>query len=303
MMRRILVVADDTEASRVGQTIAIDLARRQNAEITGIGVIDRPWITEPRATPIGAGPYKVHRDEALLQEFRERVATVLTAFEQSASAASVPFVTVEAEGVPAETIEAEAEAHDLIVIGRDTNFHFERNQHVVEAVARLVRENPRPVLVAPSATHGADKVMVCYDGSFQASRAVHMFVLLGLPNEREIHVVSAARGQDEAETLARRGARLFESHGIGVQPHGVGSPVHPAEVLLAEAALLKPGILVMGAFGHSGLREFILGSTTRTLLDRSESIPLSEQRFPGRDAPSTRSESMLTQARGAKASP
>lgn len=274
MIRRILVVADATEASRVGQRMAIDLARRQDAEITGIGVVDRPWITEPRATPIGAGPYKTHRDEALLQEFRDKVAAILADFEQTTQAAKVPFVTVEAEGVPAETIETEAEAHDLIVIGRDTNFHFERNHDAVEAVARLVRENPRPLLVAPSARHTNDTVLVGYDGSFQASRAIHMFVLLGLAAEREIHIVSVARDPDAAAALARRGARLFEGHGIRAQLHGTGSHAEPAEVLLAEAALLKPGLLVMGAFGHTGLREFILGSTTRTLLDRAESIPL-----------------------------
>jgi nucleotide-binding universal stress UspA family protein len=274
MIRRILVVADATEASRVGQAIAIDLARRQDAEITGIGVVDRPWISEPWATPIGAGSYKVHRDESMLQEFRDKVAAILAEFEQTAETADVPFVTVEAEGTPAEAIETEAEAHDLIVIGRDTNFHFERNHDAVEAVARLIRENPRPLLVTPSAKHGTDKVVVGYDGSFPVSRAIHMFVLLGLAIEREVHIVSVAREQDAAEALARRGARLFESHGIKVQLHGTGSHADPAEVLLAEAGILKPGLLVMGAFGHSGLREFILGSTTRTLLDRAESIPL-----------------------------
>jgi nucleotide-binding universal stress UspA family protein len=274
MIRRILVVADATEASRVGQAIAIDLARRQDAEITGIGVVDRPWITEPWATPIGAGPYKTHRDETMLQEFRDKVAAVLADFEQTAEAAKVPFTTVEAEGVPADTIETEADAHDLIVIGRDTNFHFARNHDAVEAVARLIRENPRPLLVAPSARHGDDKVLVGYDGSFQASRALHMFMLLGLARAREIHIVSVAREQDAAEALARRGARLFESHGVEAHLHGTGSHADPAEVLLAEARLLRPGLLVMGAFGHSGLREFILGSTTRTLLDRADSIPL-----------------------------
>lgn len=274
MIKRILVALDESAASRAAQILAIDIARRQSAEITGIGVVDKPWITAPRATPIGAGHYKEHRDQVILEEFREKVGAILASFEEACSTAGVSFAALEAEGIPAETIEAEADAHDVIAIGRDTNFHFESTHDTAKAVARLIRDNPRPLLVTPAAKVRDHRILVCYDGSLQASRAMHMFVLLGLAADKEIHLVSVARSKEQAGALARRGARIFENHGIAVQLHDTESHADAADVLLAEADALKPGLLVMGAFGHTGLREFILGSATRSLLHNCESTPL-----------------------------
>ena len=53
MIRRILVAIDGTPASRVAQDLAIAIAKRQAAAVTGVGVVDRSWATAPQAVPIG----------------------------------------------------------------------------------------------------------------------------------------------------------------------------------------------------------------------------------------------------------
>ena len=180
MIAKIVVAIDGTPASRVAQDLAIAIAKRQGAALTGVGVVDRPWATAPRAVPIGGGAYKAHRDQVVLEQLRQEVEAILRAFGEACRRADVPFATVETEGVPAKAIESEAEGSDLIVIGKDTNFHFEAEPDMTETVARLIRENARPVLVTSAGQPSGDKVLVCYDGSVQASRAMHMFVLLGL---------------------------------------------------------------------------------------------------------------------------
>jgi nucleotide-binding universal stress UspA family protein len=269
MIKRVLVALDGSPASGAARALAIGIARQRGAALTGMGVVDRPGITAPWATPIGGGPYKEHRDQVLLEESRLGTEAVLAAFRDACRAAEVVADVVVTEGVPAEQIELEAERHDLIVIGKDTNFHLDPEHDTAETVARLLRDNPRPMIVTPVAATG-EPIVVCYDGSLQASRAIHMFVLLGLAVGKEVHVLSVASDRSEGEARAHRAARLFESHGLQVHTHGIASEADPADILLAEAATLSAGLLAMGAFGHSGLREALLGSVTRTLLRRCE---------------------------------
>jgi nucleotide-binding universal stress UspA family protein len=270
MIRRILVAIDGTPASRVAQDLAVAIAKRQGAALTAVGVVDRPWATAPRAVPISGSAYKVHRDQVVLDELRREVEAILGTFAESCRSAGVLFSTVEVEGAPAKAIESEAEGCDLIVIGKDTNFHFEAEPDMTETVARLIRENARPVLVTSEGEWTGDTALVCYDGSVPASRAMHMFVLLGLAHDREVHLVSVAGTKEAANARLASAEKLFIAHEVPVHLHGTAADVDAADIILAQVDALRPALLVMGAFGHTGLRELFLGSATRTLLHQCD---------------------------------
>jgi nucleotide-binding universal stress UspA family protein len=161
MLRRILVAIDETPAGRVARDLAIAIAKQRGAALTGLGVVDRPWATAPRAVPIGGSAYKEHRDQVVLDELRQEVEALLGAFADVCDHAGVRFTTVEVEGTPAGAIESEAQGCDLIVIGRDTNFHFEAEPDMTETVARLIRENARPVLVTSAGEPTGDTPCTC----------------------------------------------------------------------------------------------------------------------------------------------
>lgn len=133
-------------------------------------------------------------------------------------------------------------------------------------VARLIRENARPVLVTSAGTRTGDKVLVCYDGSVPASRAMHMFILLALAHDREVHLVSVAATKEAAGARLEVAKKLFAGHDISVRLHPTAADADAGKIILAEVDALEPALLVMGAFGHSGLHDLFLGSTTRTLL-------------------------------------
>jgi nucleotide-binding universal stress UspA family protein len=270
MLCRLVLAVDETPASRVARDLAITLAKGKDAAITGLGVVDRPWVTAPRATPIGGGPYKEHRDRKVLDDVRHEVEALLGDFAKTCREAGVPCATVAAEDTPAKAIEEEAEGCDLIVVGRDTNFHFEAEHDMTQTVARLIRDNARPVLVTSAPERSGNRVLVCYDGSIQASRAMHMFVLLGLAQEYEVHLLAVARTKDLADAHLTRAEKLFRAHDIPVHLHGTVADADAADVILAEVDALEPQLLVMRAFGHRGLRELFLGSATRTLLRRCD---------------------------------
>jgi nucleotide-binding universal stress UspA family protein len=112
-------------------------------------------------------------------------------------------------------------------------------------------------------------ILVAFDGSPASSRALHMFALLGLAEDRLVQVLTLDEmSQPHAEEIARRACSLLQRHGasetraIGLGDHEAGSP---AETFLGFARALLPEFVVMGAYGHCGLRE-IFGSCTKAVL-------------------------------------
>jgi nucleotide-binding universal stress UspA family protein len=127
----------------------------------------------------------------------------------------------------------------------------------------------RPVLVVPYIQKDGirlGRVMVCWDGSRSAARAVADALPL-LQRAGQVDVVTVEtrerrndlRGANIAEHLAR--------HNIKVGLKNLVAPdSEAADVILSQAADSEADLIVMGGYGHSRLREFVLGGVTRSML-------------------------------------
>jgi nucleotide-binding universal stress UspA family protein len=267
VLRSILVALDATAASAAAQQLALRLAKRFGSQITGMAVLDRGYLTAPTAVGIGGMAYKEHRDQVKLEEAKAFLAHLENTFQKSCEESGVAWQMVEAEGKPYQLIEMESGRHDLLVIGKDTDFHFDFADSASDTVQRLLKENPRPLLVCPERMRETGPIMAAYDGSLHASRALHMLILLGLGDGSKVHVVSVAGEKDRAEQRAAYAADLFVKHGIDAIPHGIGSSATPAHVVAAEAQALGAAMVALGASGHNALQSWLLGSASRELLN------------------------------------
>jgi nucleotide-binding universal stress UspA family protein len=267
VLRSILVALDETEASSQAQKLAIEMAKRMDCQITGLAILDRAHITAPTPVGIGGMAYKQHRDQVKLEEAKSILQRLEKAFEQSCEATGAAWQVIEAEGVPHKLIEQESPRHDLVVIGRDTDFHFDEDSTTADMVQRLLRENPRPLLVCPEQGSDDGTIVAAYDGSARSSRALHVLVLLEFARGRPVHVLSVAPDRKVAEARARYPTELFAKHGYQATAQGIGSRADPADIVLAEAEALGATLIAMGASGHNPLRDFFLGSTTQRVLN------------------------------------
>ena len=268
MLRSILVALDATAASAAAQKLALRLTQQFAGQITGIAVLDRGYITAPTAVGIGGMAYKKHRDQVKLAEAKAFLAHLEEAFRLSCEEAGVNWRVCQAEGTPHKLIERESGRHDLLVIGKDTDFHFDFVDTTSDTVQRLLKENPRPLLVCPERTPETGPIVAAYDGSLRASRALHMLILLGLADGRQVHVVSVTRDDEgEAQQRASYATELFVKHGIDATAHGIASNAAPADIVLAQAAALRAGMIAFGASGQSGLQGWLLGSASSQLID------------------------------------
>ncbi len=267
MLRSILVALDSTPASAAAQRLAVDLAKRHDCDLTGFAVLDRAHITPPMAVGIGGMAYKEHLDKVKLEEARTFIAELEKSFRQICEAAGIRWQMLASEGIPHRLVEQESDRHDLLVIGKDTDFHFDFDPEPAATVLRLLRDNSRPVLVCPPEVATDGPVLAAYDGSVRSSRALHMLALLGHIKDRPVHVLSIADTEEEAERRAGLLTELFAKHGYNATPHGVATEADPAEIILAEVNALGATLVGMGTSGHSRLHDFFLGSATQRLLE------------------------------------
>lgn len=125
----------------------------------------------------------------------------------------------------------------------------------------------RPVVLVPKkgrADFSLDRVLISWDGGVNAARAVAASMPL-LALAKKIEVLSVGERSKARDTLGDRLAHNLERHGLDAEfKRGDGDDV--AKVILKEAEAWSASMLVMGAYGHSRLREFVFGGVTHFMM-------------------------------------
>jgi nucleotide-binding universal stress UspA family protein len=270
MLKSILVVLDASEYSAAAAELARQWARQYKASLAALGIIQAP---APEPVPLGASYYQQLAEKEQLAEARQRVEQCLNQFARSCGDDGLPCKLLTVVGRPYEQILWEAQRHDLIVLGRQTYFDHESHERAGETVRALLKNAPRPVVTVPRALGSGSAVAVAYDGSLQAARALQAFQALGLAGSQPVEVLTANSSSAEAARRACLAVDYLSSHQIEARPHPLVSDGSPAELILEQVRRLNARLLVMGAYGQPTLREFVLGSVTRTVIQEA-SVPL-----------------------------
>lgn len=158
-----------------------------------------------------------------------------------------------------------ARYHDMSVVGLDP--HSPSKRALAEA---LIFGAGRPVLVAPEGVNGnweLGTIAIAWDGGKAASRAVHDAMPLIVKAEQVVLVTAfddKAIGEDAVLELAE----YLNRHGVRSNHHDVSVSGKTVGAALQQAAHSRgAGLLVMGAFGHSRVRDFIVGGATQSTLE------------------------------------
>lgn len=273
MLKAILVGLDGSPFSDRAVDLALRWAKNSDAMVAGLAIIDKPNIMGGESVPIGAGPYKQHADEIRLSRATSQAEQFLERFSLRCSEEGVSSKVLEDLGSPADLILKETQRFDLLLLGQQTNFHFATQDEPCETLPAVLRQTPRPVVAVPRYLGLGESVMIAYDGSMPAARALQAFWNTGLGVGREIHVVSVGNDHLEASRHADRAIDYLSHHGARAERHVPSPGSSIANVLIDKAKELGVGIMVMGSYGKSAIREFFLGSVTRDTLQGS-TVPL-----------------------------
>lgn len=273
MIRSILIGLDTPAHVEALTELGLRWARRFGARLAGLAIIDEPGIRaiEPLG-PVGGRPgvnpvYYVGYDNRM-DEVHRRADALLADFAARCERAGLEHEEVAGVGAPSEVIAREAAACDLILLPLRSHFRFTAQEEEPDdgLLRPVLRDTPRPIVVVPEGPAPDGPIVIAYDGSLQAERALSAFEATGLGGTARVHVVSVAADPAEANRRAESARHFLALHGVQAVTHAMTSAAPPAVVLLDQARGLGAGLLVMGAYGQPVLREFFLGSATRSLL-------------------------------------
>ena len=272
----LLVVLGSDSASRGRVALAAALAERFAAHLVGLYPLPVP------EAPRHLGYYDPALLDPFFRELREKAQEVCDkeceAFEH---AASLRGLSAEWRAV-ADGMEADPALHaryvDLTILGQldpdggDAELIRPRPEHVTLA-------SGRPILVVPYAgnfeTVGR-RVLIGWNATREATRAVNdAMPLLMAADLVPVLTIDAREGPDAHGELPGADISLhLARHGVKATiERTVAAGIPAGDVLLSRAADLGADLLVMGAYGHSRVRELLLGGATRSIL-QSMTVPV-----------------------------
>ncbi len=207
---------------------------------------------------------------AQLEETQARVARLKgdaileDAARQLASAGVEQVVALQRHGTLVETLEELEPAAELVVIGKRGEHCDFAKGHLGRELERVIRTSVRPVLVASRAFKPVQNILIAYDGGPSVLKAVDFVASSPLLQGLSCHLLRAGKTDDTATHPMEEAAEKLRSAGFEVTTEAIGGA--PDAVIGQAVRDRGIDLLVMGAYGHSPIRQFILGSTTTTMV-------------------------------------
>lgn len=269
MFKDILVHVDDSNQSAARVDIAVNLARSFNAHLTGIVIAIDPPI--PIAAP-GMMPLDAFAEERTA--IQQRAAETATRFRANLERAGMTPDCRVANAPMSDApfvLSLHARHADLVVLGQiDDGSPLAQRSIPPQDVAMACG---RPALVVPyigAPARPAERVLVAWNSSRESARAVNdalpflrragLVTILSVNPESDLPGERRLAGADIALHLARHGVKAETQQ-------TVTSEISVGDAILGEVADGGHDFLVMGCYGHSRLRETILGGATRHMLE------------------------------------
>ena len=171
-------------------------------------------------------------------------------------------------GLLVDSIEEYAERADLILLGkRGENANFAK-EHLGSMLERVVRAVNKPCLVTSRKFKPINQALIAYDGGKSSRAALEFIKQSELFRSFKLHVVAVNEKHDEDNTTAwlAEAEKILKESGISPKCQALSGDVETAISNYVDMSEID--LLIAGAYGHSRIREFFIGSTTAELLRR-----------------------------------
>jgi nucleotide-binding universal stress UspA family protein len=251
---------------------AISAAAAFEAHALGVAFAYEPVV--PGSVMGGIPPEFLETQRA---ESEKSAKAAIARFEQAAKREGISYetrmLTASVAGA-SDQLSRMGRRFDLVVLGQATRDQPTPEDLVDEGV---LFDAGRPCIFVPFIQKDAmklDRVMVCWDGGRAATRAIgDAMPFLEKAKQIEVVVIGNKPPKSDEVSGADLGQHLAR-HGVKVDVKRITSPdIDVASTVLSYAADYSADLIVMGGYGHSRLREFVLGGVTRAILE-SMTVPV-----------------------------
>ena len=268
----ILIPIDGSDYGKTAIAYGIYIARKLDAQLTGLHVVDVRLMQGPVFTDIsgsiGLPPYQEFLP-AIESSLDAKAESILKEFREQCEAAGIHPETKKITGVIDETIIEEGrKCCDWILLAqRGEHFHIGSGAILGSTAQSVVRRSGKPVLVTPERFREINRMALAYDGSAPAQNALNLAAELSARAAWPLSVVIITDDQALGAELSEKAEAFLKTR------------VADGTVLILKGKedkellkFIREGtveLLVMGAYGHNRLREVLVGSTTSAVIRKS----------------------------------
>lgn len=278
-MTKILLCSDGSAHSQIccqyGSWI---LTQLEDAELDILYVSDLRQYEVPLMADLG-GSLGVQPYQAIITQLEEIEETKANALLGAAMAIFTEagqedrVKTHHTTGLLVDSLREFERPYDLILLGkRGLNSEY-APEHIGSTVERVARASHKPCLVTSREFHPVSKVALAYDGGESCSRALEYVKSSGLFKNLEVHIITVPdeKGEDFALKHLREAEDMLLE--VGIKPVCQMLPGLTEDAISSYVVESDISMILMGAYGHSRIRQLLIGSTTTEMIRRCH-IPL-----------------------------
>ncbi len=268
-MKDLLVFLDGTDADEARIVQAESIASRHDAFLTGLFCNALPEVMFASEAGMASVDVVSQMQDSSRADGDAKAEVLAARFAKLSVANEVRRFDVYSSQMGL-TLASEARTADLFIATRPYG-HY--NNHA-DALEQVLFNSGRACLFLPpvGAPHPFDTVLLAWRNSREAARAVSE-ALPALIAAKKVYIAMATEegaSQDGASHPGDNIVRYLTRHGANVEMRPLLGWSQVGEALLNEVGKTEADLLVMGGYGHSRFREWVLGGATRDILTRAE---------------------------------
>ncbi|WP_137169976.1 universal stress protein [Marinomonas sp. FW-1] len=279
-MKNVIACIDGSSLSECVTTASVWAAKQMGSPLTLMHSLEKE---EARTNDDLSGSIGVGSREHLLEELialdekRAKLAlehgklVLENAKEFAHQAGAKQIELLQRHGDLIESLSDVEEETRLIVIGRSGSDHTQSSHTIGSHIERVARTSHRPILITVGQFKAPKNFMIAYDGREAADNAIARIaqspLLLGLP----CHLVMAGEATEERRSKLKEAQRILEEEGFEVTATIIPGKIYPVLTQYREENQIE--LMAMGAYAHSKVRQFFVGSNTSKMIIESD-IPL-----------------------------
>lgn len=277
MTKKVMACIDASPYAEAVCDYAVWAANRLSVPMAVIHVLDKAQHTH---TPDLSGSIGLGSQEVLLQQLAEldekhgklaleRGRLMLDAAKSRAEQAGVAAVDERLRhGTLVQTLVELEEETRLLVLGKRGFSSADAHGHLGLHVEQVIRSVHKPILLTQQSYKEPQRIMLAYDGSATALKGLEMLAASPLGKGLPVHLVMAGANIEAAQQQMETAAHILRNAGFDTRIAIVGG--EPEEVLNQYQQEHHIDLMVMGAYGHSRIRQFIVGSTTTAMISKAK---------------------------------
>lgn len=272
MLRRILIPFDPSQHAVAALDYGCFLAKRYNAEITAVVVLDIPGIERSIGpVPLGGLYYAEMLEEKKKKVAQEHIQALLEKFKEKCRREGVVHRESELQGAPSEQILQASIFYDLVITGLKTFYHFETKDKPGDSLEHILSHAVTPVLAVPQNYVPAEKrnILIAFNGSLPAVRSLHSlaYFMNSTTFETEVTLLMSETEPQSAKFYMDGAEAFLKAHSF----NNIKKELVDEDIIdvIKDKYLEKTDLVVLGVHSKRGLFDFMVGSLSNFLIKES----------------------------------